>query len=208
MPKKHIIRSGDCIASLGFAHGFHPDTLWDDPANVPLHEERASGYVLAPGDVLTIPDLREKECQVATGRRHVYRRRGVPEKLHIQIREDEKPVVNKPYTLEIDGKKRDGTTDGEGRVDEWIPPGAQQGRLEVEGQDPIELQLGSLEPVSFEAGLIARLTNLGFIPRESEPGDVDARWSALRRFQVQHHLPATGDADEATRAKLTEIHES
>lgn len=205
MPIRHTIRPGDCIASVSLKHGFAPDTVWNDAANSALREVRESGYHLVPGDVLVVPDREPKKFTGATGQQHIFRRRGVPEKLFIRLLDDHEPRAEVPYVLVVDGKERTGTTSGDGVVEEWIRPDAREGELFVEDDPPIQLTLGQLMPVTEPAGVRDRLINLGALA----PDDADAEPEitvALMRFQDQYELPATGLADDETVAKLVEIH--
>lgn len=36
MPFQHQVGPGDCIVSIAYDNGFHPDTLWDHPENAEL----------------------------------------------------------------------------------------------------------------------------------------------------------------------------
>lgn len=206
MPKEHKVKQGECIASIAFEHGFHPDTLWDHADNASLRSQRDSGYVLLEGDLVHVPDLRLREVQAATGRVHRFRRRGVPEKLKIQLLDVDRPRANLAYVLEMDGKRIEGTTDAEGRLEHWIPASAKSGRLILGENESFDLQLGHLEPVTTEAGARARLKNLGFLDRE----DADAE--DLRRgvlfFQKRQELDATGALDAPTQQKLLSLHGS
>lgn len=207
MPVKHIIRPGDCIASVSLAHGFAPDTVWNDDANRKLREKRESGYLLVPGDVLIVPDLRRQAVDCATSRLHTFRRRGIPEKLEIRLLDCDEPRASVPYVLVIDGERQEGTTDADGCLHAWIPPTARVGELRVDGDEPVPLKLGHLVPVTEADGVRDRLRNLGFLPAEDDHDEHELTL-ALLHFQEHHELPASGTADDATRAKLLEIHGS
>jgi N-acetylmuramoyl-L-alanine amidase len=53
--KKHVVREGECLASIAFENGFFPDTIWRHADNSALKERRENPNVLQPGDVLFIP---------------------------------------------------------------------------------------------------------------------------------------------------------
>ncbi|MET0395876.1 MAG: hypothetical protein ABW277_03555 [Longimicrobiaceae bacterium] len=209
MPITHVVAEGDCIASIAFGNGFHPDTVWRDPANAGLRALRGNPNVLLAGDEVVVPDLREKRVPAATGRRHRFRRRGVPEKLRMQVMDSDQPRAGVAYVLEIDGARREGRADAEGRIEEWIPPGARAGKLVIgsgEDADEIDLQLGGLDPVTTEAGVRARLENLGFLHAASgEEASLDA---AVRLFRQHHGLPPGDALDAAARSALLEAHGS
>ena len=208
--RRHEIQQGECISSLGFEYGFRPEAIWQTPENAALRARRSSGFVLEPGDVVTIPELRPKSVTAEAGRRHTFRRRGIPAYLRLDLRDAHgAPQAKVNYILEVDGVFRKGRTDGDGRLEEPIPPNAQRAVLRFpETGTAYELPLGYLDPVSTVSGVQARLNNLGYLC-----GEVNGEWreecrKALARFQNAEGLPGTGAADDATRARLLERHRS
>jgi hypothetical protein len=204
MSKEHKVEQGDCIASIGLKYGFFPDTVWDDPANASLKAERKDGNVLLPGDVVKIPELRPKTVACATGKQHAFRRKGVPETLRLQFLARGEPRAGLAYSLDIDGKVFRGETDDEGRIELLIPPDAKVGKLTLGENEKHTLALGHLDPVEVESGARQRLVNLGLLA--DADADADGYAVALKRFQLQQMLPASGALDQATRDKLLEIH--
>ncbi|MEW6365754.1 MAG: peptidoglycan-binding domain-containing protein [Acidobacteriota bacterium] len=122
------------------------------------------------------------------------------------------PRANAPYTLEIDGDLTSGNLDDEGVVECSIRPSARAGRLVVDGGTPNELvyefRIGHLNPITETSGVKQRLANLGFgcgdLTEEPTPGFA----AALRAFQEKNGLTVTGEADEATRSRLRDLHQS
>jgi Putative peptidoglycan binding domain len=202
MAREHRVREGDCISSIAFESGFFPDTVWKHPENAALRDKRADPNVLAPGDQVFVPDLRPSAAAGATGRRHCFRRLGVPEHLRLTLASYGKPRANARYRLEIDGAPRRGVTDAEGRIDVPIPPNARRAVLVV-GEDRYELTLGGVDPLNEDAGTRHRLENLGYLT-----ATVTDLAVAIARFQADHRLPSTGKLDDATRAELGEAHGS
>jgi hypothetical protein len=117
--------------------------------------------------------------------------------------DDDEPLANQPYTLQLDtGRTLSGSTNGAGKIEMCIPPDARSGKLTVGTGDEAqvyELRLRHLNPVDTEQGLRSRLENLGY---RGELEDV------LRQFQTDQKLPESGQADDATRAKLLNLHGS
>ena len=100
----YVVKQGECLDSIAFAHGFLRDTLWNDAANAEIKSVRTDPNVLLQGDRLTIPNLRGKEETGATKKRHLFNRKGTPIKLRLQLLgEKDKPRSKEPYLLEIDG---------------------------------------------------------------------------------------------------------
>lgn len=204
----HRVRPGECVASIATENGFFVKTLWDLPENEGLRAKRSSPYVLAEGDEVFVPDLREASMACATARRHVFRRRGVPEKFRLQMQGLDGPRAGVPYRFEVDGKERRASTDGEGWIDEWIPPRAMMARIEL--GDPVEevvvVRLGDLSPADHEHGARARLAASGHLPEASADDDVYV--AALVQFQADQGLPVTGTLDAATSDALRRVHGS
>jgi N-acetylmuramoyl-L-alanine amidase len=101
MPKQHIAKPNDCISSLALQYGFFPDTIWNDPANAKLRQEREDPNVLRTGDVVIIPDKRRKDEDKPTEQRHQFRRKGFPTTIHIRLLKNDEPRANEPRAFKV-----------------------------------------------------------------------------------------------------------
>ncbi len=81
--KEYKVKSGDCMSSIAFEHGFSPDTLWNH--NEDLKQKRKKMNHLEVDDTLIIPEKEEKEESGATEQKHRFRKKGVPAKLKLKI---------------------------------------------------------------------------------------------------------------------------
>ncbi len=210
MPVTHVCSQGDCIASIAEQHGFFPPTIWNDPANQELKDLRGEdGYVLLPGDEVVVPDLTTKDESCATEQRHRFRRKGVPELLKLELVDtDGRPIGGAEYQLDLDGKVIEGTTDSAGKLEHYIPPGARLARLRVPDHElEMLIPLGHLDPVSEITGVQQRLNNLGYACPINGQEDPETA-AAVSRFQADHDLEITGEANDATREKLKSEHGS
>lgn len=209
--KSHTVQEGECMSSISFENGFFWKSLWNLAENADLKSTRESPFVLKPGDVVQIPELRQREVSVATGARHTFRRNGVPAVLRLQLLDMNKPLAGLPYVLEFSGKKITGTTDAQGKVALFVPPDLPSATLRVgEGERPrvYELALRTLDPAREIKGIQARLANLGYY-RGGVHGDLDAATAAaIEKFQREHDLEPTGEADETTALLLADIHDA
>ena len=218
MPETYEVEPGDCMSSIAFSHGFFWETLWNDASNAELKARRKNPNVLMTGDVVQIPDLTVKQEPGATETRHKFMLKGVPEKLRMRFLDaNHKPRANVEYVLEIDGDSRRGRTDSNGELVESIPPDAKAGKLMLggagdkpvagkSGPQVVRLKLGHLDPVSEVSGLKARLANLGYYQGPIDDQMDGNTRQAIRAFQTKKGLPATGEADDATKAKLEQLH--
>jgi len=205
---QHTVRQGDCISSIAERHGLFWETVWQHPNNAGLRERRGDPNVILPGDVVFVPERRIAEYRRPTGATHTFQRKGVPAQLRLQFLEGDQPRANEAFTITVDGVETRGQTDGDGVLQVSIRPTAMRAtvRFDSDGEE-VDLQLGMLDPVESMTGVKARLLNLGFdVPSVSDGLD-DATREALREFQQRVGLPVTGEADDATRARLAELHD-
>jgi N-acetylmuramoyl-L-alanine amidase len=123
-----------------------------------------------------------------------------------------KPRANTPFVLDVDGRRQQGTTDDDGRIDVPIWPGARQGQLTLDPGTPREstllLDLGHLDPPDTIEGAKHRLQNLGYGCGNVDDEETAGFRAALRTFQEASGLKVTGELDAATRAALRERHGS
>jgi hypothetical protein len=142
-----------------------------------------------------------------------------PEQLRVEYIDPEpvavppdEPWRSAPYRLTVDHQVFEGSTDGDGRLEQAIPSGARRGELRMEPGTEREavytLDLGGLDPIDTPSGLADRLNNLGYGGGERPTALTAQLREALRAFQQDQELRVTGDADDETKAKLQELHGS
>jgi hypothetical protein len=124
MPIKHIVEQGEGISSIAFDYGFFPNTIWDDGANAEWRRLRENPNALLPGDVITIPDKREKELEGGPGAMHAYRLKNITALFQLQIFKGDTPRANEDYQLFVDGREYKGKTDGKGNLSQYVSPAA------------------------------------------------------------------------------------
>jgi len=122
------------------------------------------------------------------------------------------PRSNVPYVLNVDGRLFNGMTDADGVLECAVPGNARKGLLIIEPGTPQETQLpvllGQLSPITEMCGVRERLANLGFECARDGDKMTDDLEDALQTFQTMHELEISGRPDDATRAKLQEVHGS
>lgn len=199
------------MSSIAEEYGHFWETVWNDTENAELKEVRKDPNVLMPGDRVTIRPITKKSVSKATNKSYRFRRKGVPAKLHIRLMKHGEPRANESYRVDIDGKLTKGVTNAEGYVDIYIPCRAKQGKLWVgppEDEKMYQLQLGATLPVERVKGQKQRLKNMGYRCGFIDDEITAVYREALRAFQQSQALPESGEADQATRDKLVEIHRS
>lgn len=200
MGRTVTVRAGDCLASLAAQHGFFNwRHIYDDPENDALREERPSPNHLLEGDRVAIPSKPEKRLPAATGQRHRFVVNRQPTKLRLRLA-GLQPVR---YRLTVGERSHQGSGD---LVEHTIAPDAESALLEVwlEGDEEeprlsFSLALGHVPPFDEQAGIQARLHNLGY--RSASVAE------SVRTFQRSHGLAPTGEADRELAERLREAHD-
>lgn len=209
----HVVKQGECLASIAARHGLTWRQLWDDPGNAPLRERRKDPSVLHPGDEVAIPPEGPPRATLALDAvTTVVRRRRGHRPLVLRLLDDDgAPLADADYRLTpAGGEARAGKTDAAGVLRDELPVDVVAARLEV-GERTFALDVGHLNPLEDTAddgvsGAQARLVNLGY-----RPGRVDGvvgrlTRAALRAFQADEGLEVTGDLDAPTRTRLRARH--
>jgi type VI secretion system secreted protein VgrG len=136
--------------------------------------------------------------------------------LSLQLHDDNmRPFANKHYRLVVAGAKYEGTTDGNGMLQETIAAEAKVGQVTVwlgqypEGRRlnwPVEIKTGSLPPAAGVDGALLRLRALGYYTGELTTALTPEAQAALLVFQKDYEVKPTGEVDSATAAKLKEVY--
>jgi len=202
----YLVQRGDSIASIAFAHGFFPDTVWNHGDNSSLRELRKDPDVLLEGDRVTIPIKQERTEDKPATQRHRFRRKGVPRWLRVRFWDsDEKPLANRPVRIDVDGRPGSGSTDDEGWFKHPISPDARAATVVLNDSYTYELRLGHLSPIDTVFGVQERLQDLGFYAGPIDGNGSEKLTEALMNFQSSQGLEVSGQADDATKDKLEKL---
>ncbi len=71
----HPVEAGECLHAIAVRYGFFWETLWNLPENAELKKLRKGPESLEPGDVVHIPDLREKVSKCPTNNSYRFRKK-------------------------------------------------------------------------------------------------------------------------------------
>lgn len=204
MTHRHTIEAGDHVVRLAYDHGHERvDAVWSHPDNESLRSHRPDPGVLAPGDVVAVPDAPPRKFEhLPTRRQH---RLVIPLalptlKLRLQ-RPCDIPYAGVRCRVEIDGERSETEIGPDGDLELELGPHTREVSLRWAGQW-IELDIAFLQPVESEAGWQARLENLGYGPGP----DAYGIRSAVEEFQCDHGLSVDGEVGPKTQRALVDAH--
>jgi hypothetical protein len=217
MPKRKV-GEGNSTSSLALENGFFWRTIWEHGENAGLRQKRKDPNVLAADDDIFIPVRELKKVSKGTEAQHVFKRKGEPSKIKMQLLELGNPRKDEDYILEVAGELKRGKTDAEGKIEHFIPGNARSAKLIFkDGKEIHGLRLGSLDPSDLGEGVAQRLNNLGFkLPMRVKKGlkaaeafaedKVDKKvTNVIKAFQKEYDVEQTGKVDSKLIAKLDEL---
>jgi hypothetical protein len=217
MPKRRIMQ-GETLPRIAAAQKLQRwEDIWEAGENAEL-KKTYDPCVLPPGEEIFVPEPKPLVFDLPTGKHH---RIVVPRpKLSLAVvlqKFSGTPLTEARGTLACAGKEIPVTLDGTGKLNERIPVMTDFAEFvfaaakDSEKKMKIGMQVGHLDPLDRVSGWRGRLSNLGY-PVEFDDGRADDDESCLRlaieEFQCEHGLRVTGERDDATSAKLVEIHGS
>jgi len=191
----HIVEQGECLSSLAARVGLQAQDLHNHPANADLKKLRPYPNILAPGDIVEIPDPEQKAESASTDKTSRFVIHSPKVKLRIAMLDYlGNPYAGKRYVVTVGKQEIRGKTASDGLIECDVPADAQQGHLRVwfDDADPAphidrDLLIGHLDPIDLISGVQARLDNLGFPCSDS--GQIDNfTLAALRRFRAANQL--------------------
>jgi hypothetical protein len=212
--KTHIIKSGDCFASIAKLYGFHDaDVIYQYSANAELKKSRPNLHILNPKDKVYIPEKKAKTISLAAETCTVFTIKGLLTELKLAIEDfDGNPLPDTDYLLDVAGIKYEGTTDGTGMMTQKIDAIAKKATLtlflDTDKKNSIfwSLALGGLTPHVETTGIQERLNNLGYYCA-NENGDIDSTTiSAINAFKVNNGLANNAVIDNSLTSKLMSIY--
>jgi Putative peptidoglycan binding domain len=213
MSTTHVVRRGECLSIIARRYGFGDyKVIYDHPDNASFKQKRPNPNVIFPGDTVVIPDKQTKQHAVPSGKKTRFKTK-VPKKvLRLRLVDGQgAAIANEPYTFELSGlARRDGTTTGDGDLEQKIPTGYARAELCILGRT-LTLELGNLNPMKDApdrgvSGAQGRLQNLGY-PVGALDGVLGRRThTAVALFQAAEQLDVNADLDARTIAALEQKH--
>jgi len=209
--RQYKVKQGDCLSRV--ARRFHStvDKLSELPENRHLHENGRTRDILAPGDIVFIPEVAVRSEKVSTEARHKFKLKPGPEmEVALRLEIENRPRVGLACELvldEIEGPANvvEAFTDENGVVRFDIPPRASSGVLKIDTFESYHLLFANLDPVTTVSGARQRLANLGhFVDGNNELDENTKR--AFLNFQKDEGITESGLLDEDTMTALEKRH--
>ncbi len=207
----HVVQRGEHLSGIAARYDFaNLGTIWKASENEALRNLRANPHQLVPGDEVTIPAKTAVRFEAPVRKRHVFTVH--VEKLKLRLRLLDwfgEPVANEQGTLSAGGGEIAVRTDADGMLEARIPRQTTVASLKL-GARQYDLQVGALQPVSEDSGILGRLGNLAYWSGPTGAEDVDGAVDDLPDFPIAiedfaraHEVAAESDA---IAEKLEEEH--
>ncbi|MFT3765690.1 MAG: hypothetical protein QM820_09265 [Minicystis sp.] len=70
--RPYVVRQGDYLTRLAHRFGFDAEEVWNDPKNAEIKKLRSSMEVLAPGDIVYLPEPTRATLPIQKGTTNRY----------------------------------------------------------------------------------------------------------------------------------------
>ena len=210
-PAPYVIRQGDYLQKLAFAHGFDEEAVWNDPKNAALKDTRKDPNLLLPGDVIHFPRSTREGQPLSKGTTNTYKAKVPTTKVHFTFEDAKGPLAGEAYVIEGLGAPLEGTADGTGKVEIEAPVHVREVRVTFKKKGLIfPVFIGDMDPIDEPSGVRQRLQHLGYLQPApdalSEEAAAHRDTEAITAFQRDKGLSPTGTIDDATRSALDAAH--
>ena len=203
------------LALIADRHGFTSiDPILRHPNNAALFRDRQPG-ILAPSEVVFIPDPQPAVFSAGTGQRHTFVRKILRAKVRIVVQSfGGQAKSSLDCAVDCDGAKSKVTTDAEGLIEFSIHPSATEATVTIAApadQVPaapvtLKVEIGGVGPVRNDDAALLRLRNLGYFRPCFPEEEANERKTAIEEFQLENGLEVTGELDDRTKQKLEKVY--
>jgi uncharacterized protein involved in type VI secretion and phage assembly len=210
----YVVRQGDFLTRLAFAHGFDADKVWNDGKNAELKDKRKNHNILYPGDVIYLPRAEREGAPLSKGTTNKYDVNVPKTTVSVVFVEGDKAVANEPYVIDGLGKRVEGSSDGAGTVTFEAPVHVREVVVTFPKRAvAYPIRIGHMDPIDEPAGIRKRLQQLGYYDDfDGEAGSAeeeDERLSqAISAYQLAKNLEVTGTINQALKDALLRDHKS
>lgn len=203
----YTIKQGDTLSKIAKDHKLaNWKVIYNHPSNAEFRKLRPDPDLIYPGDVVFVPEQKQKKVPAQTKNKHKYKKRAVTNTLKLVLLDgNHEPLAETDYTLTVAGVSVSGKTDEKGKLEHKIPVDATSGKLSYSGLD-IDLKIGWLDPLEKVEGVQARLQNLGYKITSIDGTEGEEYTAAVKAFQTDYGLEVDGIVGPITRGKLKDVY--
>jgi hypothetical protein len=217
--KVHVVQPGDYLTAIAYRYGTDVSTVLGDASNANLKEQRPNPEILAPLDVVSVPDDPPTYTSLKTGATNDFTSNPPKVKVNVVLQDaDGTPLAGKAVTTEPSLGDAPLSTDGSGLLTLEVDVLARTIAVTVtETGARYELRVGNLDPHSTDTGIASRLRHMGYLGYddaflEDDPAlaGIDVATvdfgPAVRAFQAANGQDDDGVLDDDLRAKIRDAH--
>lgn len=212
--RPYVIRQGDYLTRLAHDLGFDADAVWNHGDNREVRD-RSEREILAPGDVLRVPEPARDEHDLRANTTNTYRARVPWVRISIALADEAGALANARCVIEgISARTEEHQTDGDGVLSFRVPLTVREVRVSVPALHlSFPVGIAHLDPMTTPSGVRTRLRHLGYY-RAAPSARSDERWdepalvAAITLFQRAQRLDPTGVMNDDTRDALRRVHGS
>jgi hypothetical protein len=193
----YVIRQGDYLLKVAYENGFDADTVWGSSKNADLRMLRRDPNILAPGDVLYVPDPPDppKSTALSTGSTNSFV--SPAPQTPVTVKFSEPRLVSQACTIAELPDLIGLSTDGNGVLTFQAPVSLETVTIALVDASPavtFTCELGHLDPIDTLSGVFQRLQNLGYIDddAEFEQDDLDLLRGGLNALKISIVGPPSG----------------
>jgi N-acetylmuramoyl-L-alanine amidase len=220
-PSPYVVTSGEYLTAIAAQNGTTVDEILALPKNADIKNKRPNPEILAPLDIVYLPDVEREWKQLRTGETHTFVSDVPTVTINvILLEEDGTALASKSVTTDPPVSDQPLSTDENGQLTFDVTIDVQRVQVSVDdtGQQFV-LCVGYLDPSDTDTGLASRLRHLGHLGNEDEL--VDAReWLlglvngasdqaimlGVASFQDANGQDVTGDPTDDVRAAIEDAH--
>jgi hypothetical protein len=94
--RPYVVKQGDYLTKLAHTFGFDAEEVWNDPKNAELKQRRADMDVLAPGDVVYLPEASKEGLPLTPGTSNRYTAKVPKIEVTLAFQDGDAPLANEP----------------------------------------------------------------------------------------------------------------
>lgn len=210
MGSNYSVGKAEHLALIADRHGFTSiDPIVRHPNNAALFRDRQPG-ILAPSEVVFIPDPQPAVFGAGTGQRHTFVKKILRAKVRIVVQSfGGRAQSSLDCAVDCDGEKTKVTTQADGLIEFSIHPSATEATVTIAAPAApvtLKVEIGGVGPVRNEDAALLRLRNLGYFRPCFPEEEANEQKTAIEEFQLENGLEVTGELDDRTKQKLEKVY--